>query len=135
LDFEVLKRRVEMLDMVSKGFHPAVVVSLLAEKYHVSKRCLWSDWERRKKWVPMLLGSEKFGEFAEVAETKLNAVQKAAWSIYLRADSDSARVGALKIVLDSLEVHSNAVLSKEIVSRLERVEELAEKKVAEDKKR
>jgi hypothetical protein len=34
-----------------------------------------------------------------------------------------------------LEVHSNAVLSKEVVTRLERVEELAEKKVTEEKKR
>lgn len=123
-----------MLDTVCKGFHPAVVISQLAEKYHVSKRCLWSDWERRKKWVPIVLGMEKFSGFAEVAETKLNAVQKAAWSIYLRADNDSARVGALKVVLESLEIHSNTVLSKEIVSRLEHVEELAEKKIAEDKK-
>jgi hypothetical protein len=135
LDFKVLKRRAEMLDTVCKGFHPAVVISQLAEKYSVSERCLWSDWERREKWVPIILGLEKYSAFAEVIESKLNAVQKAAWSIYLRSGNDNARVGALKVVLDSLEVHSNAVFSREIVSRLEHVEELAEKKVVEDRKR
>ena len=80
------------------------------------------------------MGLEKYSGFAEVIESKLNAVEKAAWSLFLRSDNDSARVGALKVILDSLEGYSNAVLSREIVSRLERVEELAEKKVVEDRK-
>ena len=103
----------------------------VAEKYGVSERCLWSDWERREKWVPVLLGLEKYAGFGDVVEAKLNAVQKASWSIYLQADNDNARVGALKVVLDSLEVHSDIVLSRDILLRLERVEELAEKKVLE----
>ena len=123
-----------MLDTVCKGFHPAVVITQLSEKYDVSESCLWSDWKRREKWVPIILGLEKCAGFAEVVESKLNTVQKAAWSIYLRSGNDNARVGALKIVLDSLEIHSNTVLSKEIVCRLEHVEGLAEKKVVEDKK-
>lgn len=135
MDNEILKRRAEMLDTVCKGFHPAAVISQLSEKYHVSESCLWSDWKRREKWVPIVLGLEQYSGFAQVIESKLNAVQKAAWSIYLRSGNDNARVGALKIVLDSLEVHSNTVLSREIVSRLERVEELADKKVVEDRKR
>lgn len=80
MDLKLLKRRVEMLDAVSTGLHPAAVVGQLAEKYGVSERTLWSDWERRAKWVPVLLKLEKFGDFAEMIEQKLNAVQKAAWS-------------------------------------------------------
>lgn len=129
-----MKRRAEMLDTVSKGFHPADVISQLAEKYAVTERCLWSDWSRREKWVPELMGSEKFSGFAEAIESKLNAVQKAAWSLYLRSENDNARVGALKLVLDSVNVHSNTVLTREIVSRLEHVEELAEKKKMENEK-
>ena len=134
MDLELLKRRTEMLDMICKGFHPSAVISQLAEKYKISERCLWSDWERREKWVPMLLSLEKYAEFADEVETKLNAVQKAAWSTYMRTSNDSARVGALKIVLESLEVHSNAVLSRNILQRLEHVEELAEKISVEGKK-
>jgi len=123
-----------MLDTLCKGFHPSTMIGQLAEKYHASEKCLWSDWERREKWVPVLLGLEKYGEFAEVIESKLNAVQKAAWTIYLRSENDNARVGALKVVLDSLEFHGNTVLSNEVVSRLERVEDLAKKKVMEVEK-
>ena len=134
MDLKLLKRRVEMLDAVSTGLHPSAVVGQLAEKYGVSERCLWSNWERRAKWVPVLLELEKYGDFADVIEQKLNAVQKAAWSIYLQADNDNARVGALKVVLDCLEVHSDVVLSRDILERLERVEELAEKKVVGEAK-
>jgi hypothetical protein len=134
LNLKLLKRRVEMLDSVNRGFHPSAIVDQLAEKYSVSERCLWSDWERREKWVPALLGLEKFAGFADSIEAKLNAVQKAAWSIYVHADNDNARVGALKVVLDSLEVHSNIVLSRDIIERLEHVEELAEKKVLEKRR-
>jgi len=134
LNLKLLKRRAEMLDAFNKGFHPSVVVGQLVEKYGVSERCLWSDWERREKWVPALLGLEKFAGFADSIEAKLNAVQKAAWGIYVHADNDNARVGALKVVLDSLEVHSNTVLARDIIERLEHVEELAEKRVLEKRK-
>jgi hypothetical protein len=123
-----------MLDAVSTGLHPSSVVGQLAEKYGVSEQCLWNDWTRREKWVPVLLALEKYAVFADIVESKLNAVQKAAWSLYLQADNDNARVGALKVVLDSLEIHSDIVLSRDILSRLEHVEELAEKKVLEKRR-
>lgn len=127
VDLKLLKRRVEMLDAVSTGLHPSAVVGQLAGKYGVSERTLWSDWERREKWVLTLLGLEKYAGFADVIEGKLNAVQKAAWSIYLHADNDNARVGALRVVLDSLEVHGNIVQTREVLERLDRLEDVAEK--------
>jgi len=135
MNLKILKRRVEMFDLVCKGFHVSNVIDQLAEKYNVPEKCLWSDWERREKWIPIILSFEKYsGGFADEIETKLTAVQKAAWTTYMRTKNDNARVGALKIVLDSLELHSNTVLSKDILQRLENVEELAEKKNVEDKK-
>jgi len=115
-----------MLDAVSTGLHPSAVVSQLAGKYGVSERCLWSDWQRRSKWVPLLLSLEKFAGFCEMIEQKLNAVQKAAWSIYLKASSDNARVGALRTVLDALEIHGSIIQTKEVIERLDRLEEIAQ---------
>jgi hypothetical protein len=116
-----------MLDAVSTGLHPSAVVGQLAGKYGVSERCLWSDWERREKWVPLLMSLEKFAGFADVVEQKLNAVQKAAWSIYLKASNDNARVGALRTVLEALEVHGNIVQTKEVTERLEKLEEAVQR--------
>jgi hypothetical protein len=127
LDLKLLKRRAELLDAVSTGLHPSAVVSQLAGKYGVSERALWSDWERRARWVPLLLNLEKYAGFAEMVEQKLNAVQKAAWSIYLKASNDNARVGALRVVLDALEIHGSIVQTKEVIERLDRLEEIAEK--------
>jgi hypothetical protein len=127
LNLRILKRRAEMLDAVSTGLHPSAVVTQLAEKYGVSERALWSDWQRRERWVPVLLNLEKYAGFAEVVEQKLNAVQKAAWSIYLKASNDSARVGALRTVLEALEIHRDIVQTRDVIERLGRLEEIAQK--------
>jgi len=127
LKLELLKRRAEMLDAVSTGLHPSAIVSQLAEKFGVSERCLWSDWERREKWVPLLLSLENYAGFCEMVEQKLNAVQKAAWSIYLKASNDNARVGALRTVLEALEVHGEIVQTGEVIERLARLEEAVQK--------
>ncbi len=131
---KLLKRRVEMVDDMAKGFHLSMIVAKLAEKYEVSESCLYRDWERRGQWMPILMELDRYAEFTDIIESKLNAVQRAAWTLYVKADNDSARVGALKVVLESLEIYSNTVLSREVLERLERVEELAEKKEQESVK-
>lgn len=112
-----------MLDAVCTGLHPSVVIGQLAEKYGVSEKALWSDWLRREKWVPFLLELEKFGDFSGMVVERLNGVQKAAWSIYLKASNDSARVGALRTVLEALEIHRDIVQTQDVLDRLERLEE------------
>jgi hypothetical protein len=126
LNLRLLKRRVELLDAVSSGLHPAAVVGQLAEKYGVSERCLWSDWQRRSKWVPVILNLEKFGDFSEIVDQKLNAVERAAWSIYLKASNDNARVGALRTVLEALELRSDIVQTEGVLERLDRLDRLEE---------
>ncbi len=123
MNLKILKRRADMLDAVSTGLHPSAVVSQLAEKYGVTERALWSDWQRREKWVPVLLNLERYAEFTDVIEQKLNAVQKAAWSIYLKASNDNARVGALRTVLEALEIHRDIVQTRDIIERLGKLEE------------
>ena len=129
MNLKILKRRVEMLDAVSTGLHPSAVIIQSAEKYGVTERALWNDWERREKWVPILLNLEKYAGFTEIVEQKLNAVQKAAWSIYLHASNDSARVCALKAVLESLEIHRDLVQTQDLIDRLEKLEEKAKEGV------
>jgi len=129
LNLNLLKRRVEMLDAVSTGLHPSAVIAQLSGKHGISERALWSDWLRREKWVPFLLGLEKYSEFSGMIEEKLNAVQKAAWSVYLKASNDNARVGALRTVLESLELHRDLVQTQDFIDRLEKLEEKAKQGV------
>ena len=98
MDLKLLKRRTEMLDMVNSCYHPSAFIGQMAQNYGVSERCLWSDWQRRSKWAPLLLGMDRYASFEDVAESKLNALQKAAWRIYVQSDNPNARVGALKVV-------------------------------------
>jgi hypothetical protein len=125
MDLRLLRRRAEMLDAVCTGLHPSAVIGQLAEKYEVTEKALWSDWLRREKWVPFLLELEKFSDFSGMVVERLNGVQKAAWSIYLKASNDSARVGALRTVLEALEIHRDIVQTLDVLDRLDRLEEVA----------
>ena len=117
-----------MLDAVCTGLHPSAVISQLAERYGVSEKALWSDWLRREKWVPFLLELEMFADFSGMVVERLNGVQKAAWSIYLKASNDSARVGALRTVLEALEIHRDIVQTLDVLDRLDRLEEVAKER-------
>jgi len=128
VNLRILRRRAEMLDAVCTGLHPSAVIGQLAEKYGVSEKALWSDWLRRERWVPFLLELEKFGDFSGMVVERLNGVQKAAWSIYLQASNDSARVGALKTVLEALEIHRDIVQTQGVLERLDKLEDLAKEK-------
>jgi len=134
LNLRLLRRRAEMLDAVCTGLHPSAVISQLAEKYGVSEKALWSDWLRREKWVPFLLELEKFSDFSGMVVERLNGVQKAAWSIYLKASNDSARVGALRTVLEALEIHRDIVQTMDVLDRLDMLEEVANERCSEVKR-
>ena len=134
MNLEILRRRAEMLDAVCTGLHPSAVISQLAEKYDVSEKALWSDWLRREKWVPFLLDLEKFSDFSGMVVERLNGVQKAAWSIYLKASNDSARVGALRTVLEALEIHRDIVQTMDVLDRLDQLEEVAKERCSEFKR-
>lgn len=125
MNLRLLMRRAEMLDAVCTGLHPSAVISQLAEKYGVSEKALWSDWLRREKWGPFLLELEKFADFSGMVVERLNGVQKAAWSIYLKASNDSAHVGALRTVLEALEIHRDIVQTMDVLHRLDELEEVA----------
>ena len=111
--------------------HPSTIIGQLALNYGVSERCLWSDWERRGTWIPELLGLEKYAGFVDVAESKLNTVQKFAWRISLKSDNPNASVGALKVVLKSLKIQSRLNVSKDILARLKCIEEELAKRTGE----
>ena len=134
MNLRILRRRAEMLDAVCTGLHPSAVIGQLAEKYGVSEKALWSDWLRRERWVPFLLELEKFAEFSGMVVERLNGVQKAAWSIYLKASNDSARVGALRTVLEALEIHRDIVQTMDVLDRLDRLEEVAKERYSEFKR-
>ena len=134
MNLQILRRRAEMLDAVCTGLHPSAVISQLAEKYGVSEKALWSDWLRRENWVPFLLELEKFSDFSGMVVERLNGVQKAAWSIYLKASNDSARVGALRTVLEALEIHRDIVQTMDVLDRLDRLEEVAKDRDSEFKR-
>lgn len=128
MNLRILRRRAEMLDAVCTGLHPSAVISQLAEKYGVSEKALWSDWLRRDRWVLFLLELERFADFSGMVVERLNGVQKAAWSIYLKASNDSARVGALRTVLEALEIHRDIVQTQDVLDRLDKLEDLAKER-------
>jgi hypothetical protein len=47
---EIQKRRLEFATLMAHGSHVSHAVQLISEKFGISKRQLYSDWERRDTW-------------------------------------------------------------------------------------
>ncbi len=125
---KLLKRRLTMLELKTKGVRISDIVAQLARDYSVSEQCLWSDWRRRAKWMPELLDLEKYGDCADVAEVKMSSVERAAWRIVVNCDNPSAQVGALKLITESVKTQIDILAYKDLQKRLGKVEETVEKK-------
>ena len=49
-------------------------------------------------------------------------------AFYLKASNDSARVGALRTVLEALEIHRDLVQTQDVLVRLDKLEDLAKQR-------
>lgn len=124
---KVLDRKVKMLKAVIRGVPLSSVVHQLASEYDISERGLWNDWSRRDKWLPCLLELERIGDFIELMKVNFREVQTAAWRVYHDARKDNARIGAFRTTLEALGVHRDIIQTKDVIGRLSRLEEIAQK--------
>jgi hypothetical protein len=91
---QVLERRVELLKMEGSGFSSTDIVKYLSQKYGVTERQLYYDYERRKTWqtaIQQLADPQAF--LLKIINRYEQIYQKASF-IHLQADNDNARIDA-----------------------------------------
>jgi hypothetical protein len=96
----LLERRTEMLRQSLTGASLKLIVEVLKDKFGVSEKRLYADWERRGKWISQIVQLQDptlLHQFLEGARQVLPR----AWQIALNADDDFAKLRALTLIKDT----------------------------------
>jgi hypothetical protein len=102
--------------MEGSGFSPTEIVKHLSQKYEVSERQLYYDYERRKTWqttIQQLADPQAF--LLKIINRYEQIYQKASF-IQLQADNDNARIGALRTMLEANHALHLAMIPEATIS-------------------
>lgn len=100
MDPQLIERRTEMLDLISKGTPLVDTIKDLAQKYRCPEKTLYNDWGRAKRWAPAIV---KLGDPTLLAMLLrgLEEVIPRCWVLSQTADNASAKVGALRLAKET----------------------------------
>jgi len=102
-------------------------VNHLAEQYSVTTRAIYKDWKNRKAWLQGLLEVQDPGTFFLDILSNHREIDKLAMLEYAKADNSNARIGALNLRRKINRDFAEMMIWKELVPRLEQLEEKVEK--------
>ena len=112
-----LERRLKLLKMEGIGFSQSEIGTTLSEDFHVTKRTIRRDFQLRHEWQPLLQEMDPQKSLLKTLN-RYEQVYRKASMIVLQTQNDSAKVGALKVMLDASKA------SLEITAPEERREEM-----------
>jgi hypothetical protein len=121
----VYNRRKDMLRFHSRGLKLVDYIAKLAQKHNCSTRALEIDFSRRSEWIPKILMLDDAKALVGELMLTLSEQRTAAWRVFHEADNDSARVGALKLLGESVFRQIDAMQSmgdvQQVAQRIEGV--------------
>jgi hypothetical protein len=100
VDKALLDRRTEMLQQDAKGIPLKLIVQDLSPKYNRSEKQMYSDWERRKKWIPQIVQLNDPTLVHKFLEGARSVLPKA-WLLLQDTENDFVKLGALKLIKDT----------------------------------
>ncbi len=131
LNEKLLERRHEMLKAHIYGVPLADIVKDLAKKYDVSTSFLYRDWRNRKSWIKEVLDIADSGTFFFEVVANHKEIQHLTTVEFSQADNSNARIGALRLLRDLNMDFQEMVVTKDLVERVEALEEQAAKQEKE----
>lgn len=97
---DLLVRRTKMLNFISKGVPLQTVVDDFSRDYKVSRIAIYKDYERMCQWAPQILQLKDDTLIYELINNVKQVIPNA-WFEYTNADNSNAKVGALRLIMDS----------------------------------
>jgi len=89
-----------MLNYTSKGVPLQTIVTDLSREYNRKPATIYKDFEKMGVWAPQIL-TLKDDRLAYSLVNNIKQVIPNAWHEYLTADNSSAKVGALRLIMDA----------------------------------
>jgi hypothetical protein len=100
VDKALLERRTELLQQHAKGIPLKLSVQDLSGKYNRSEKQMYSDWERRKKWIPQIVQLND-PTLLHVSIEGAKSVLPKAWLLLQDTANDFVKLGALRLIKDT----------------------------------
>jgi len=97
----VADRRLELLKLEGLGLSQSEIVKQVSEKFQVSARSVYRDFQIRKEWQPALLQLKDRDRITQKIVNRYEQVYERAAFKHVISPNEAVQVGALKIMLEA----------------------------------
>jgi transcriptional antiterminator len=123
----VVERRLEALKLEGMGLSQPEIVKQISEKFQVSARSVYRDFQLRGQWQPVLLQlKDRDGVVQKIINRYEQIYERAAFK-HVTSQNENVQVGALKIMLEATAKLAEVLLLPDLVARVEVLESHAHK--------
>jgi hypothetical protein len=126
---DAVSRRLEVLKLEGLGFSQAEIVKELSSKCACSCRTVYSDFESRESWQPIVQSVVDAGGVLLKVVNRYEQVYRQASVRLLTASNELAQLGALNIMLKANAALFESAVLPEVLGRLKKLEEKAKRGV------
>ena len=125
----VTERRLEALKLEGMGLSQPEIVKQLSQKFQVSARSVYRDFQLRSQWQPVLLQLKDQDKVIQKVINRYEQIYERAAFKHVTSQNENVQIGALKIMLDANSKICEAVVLSDVASRLKTLEAEAKKGV------
>jgi len=122
MSLKVVERRQKLLSLRSRGLSLPEAVKELSTQYGVTTRNIYYDWSRRKTWMEGILDLKDKDVLLLDVIANHKEIYRLASLEYLKAKSENARIGALRLLRDIDLDFAEMIISKDTRERVENIE-------------
>jgi hypothetical protein len=126
---EVVNRRLELLKLEGLGLSQAEIVKQVSKKMACSERTIYSDFECRQTWQPLLQGTTTPAEVLLKVINRYEEIYRQASRRMFSSSNELAQLGALNIMLKANFLMSQTAALPELINRLKALEDKTKKGV------
>ena len=125
----MIERRLEALKLEGMGLSQPEIVKQLSQKFQVSARSVYRDFQLRSQWQPVLLQLKDQDKVMQKVINRYEQIYERAAFKHVTSQNENVQIGALKIMLDANSKICEAVVLSDVAYRLKRLEAEAKKGV------
>ena len=115
--------------MEGNGFNQSEVVKHLSEKFAVSERAVYYDFEKRGEWQPTLLQLQDRDAVLRKVVNRYEQIYRKASFKFLQSQNENVQLGALKVMVEANNRLFNSTALVEVAREVEELKRDVEKVV------
>jgi len=124
-----VSRRLELLKLEGLGFSQAEIVKELSGKLGVSRRTVYSDFETRESWQPIVQSVTDARKLLFKVDNRYEQVYRQASVRLLTFTEETSQLGALNVMLKANCALFETAVLPEVLGRLKTLEDRAKRGV------